>query len=229
MHRNLHVTVVLSLAPHCAQTWPTLTLRMCFYSAGLPLSAAGGSLHPHHQDSLWDQTAAQTVQRSPTLWPHPEGNACSARAQSLTSRLVGVLWLRLFVFQDYNDHIAEISAKLVAIMDGLFEKALSKVCKALRCAAWLCQCLIWPWCVFLQYEVKAPMPSACFRNVCKQIAKMHEAIFELLPEEQTQVSLRAQTLSSSVFRIFALLCTLWAIHGWALMKVFFCAGAVSED
>lgn len=38
-----------------------------------------------------------------------------------------------------------------------------------------------------QYEVKAPMPSACFRNICKQMAKMHEAIYELLPEEQTQV------------------------------------------
>lgn len=41
--------------------------------------------------------------------------------------------------------------------------------------------------LFPQYEVKAPMPSACFRNVCKQMAKMHEAISELLPEEQTQV------------------------------------------
>lgn len=40
---------------------------------------------------------------------------------------------------------------------------------------------------FPQYEVKAPMPSACFRNICKQMAKMHEAIFDLLPEEQTQV------------------------------------------
>lgn len=43
--------------------------------------------------------------------------------------------------------------------------------------------------LFPQYEVKAPMPSACFRNVCKQMAKMHEAIYELLPEEQTQVRL----------------------------------------
>nr|XP_020442950.1 vacuolar protein sorting-associated protein 54 isoform X4 [Monopterus albus] len=67
------------------------------------------------------------------------------------------------ITKDYNDHIAEISAKLVAIMDSLFEKVLSK------------------------YEVKAPMPSACFRNVCKQMAKMHEAIYELLPEEQTQL------------------------------------------
>ncbi|KAM4750604.1 vacuolar protein sorting-associated protein 54 [Anableps anableps] len=67
------------------------------------------------------------------------------------------------ITKDYNDHIAEISAKLVAIMDSLFEKFLSK------------------------YEVKAPMPSACFRNICKQMAKMHEAIFDLLPEEQTQM------------------------------------------
>uniref|UniRef100_A0ABZ3NPL2 Vacuolar protein sorting-associated protein 54 n=1 Tax=Gadus morhua TaxID=8049 RepID=A0ABZ3NPL2_GADMO len=66
------------------------------------------------------------------------------------------------ITKDYNDHIAEISAKLVAIMDSLFEKVLSK------------------------YEVKAPMPSACFRHVCKQVSKMHEAISELLPEQQTQ-------------------------------------------
>ncbi|XP_070772047.1 vacuolar protein sorting-associated protein 54 [Enoplosus armatus] len=67
------------------------------------------------------------------------------------------------ITKDYNDHIAEISAKLVAIMDSLFEKVLSK------------------------YEVKAPMPSVCFRSVCKQMAKMHEAISDLLPEEQTQM------------------------------------------
>uniref|UniRef100_A0A669PA72 Vacuolar protein sorting-associated protein 54 n=1 Tax=Phasianus colchicus TaxID=9054 RepID=A0A669PA72_PHACC len=67
------------------------------------------------------------------------------------------------ITKDYHDHIAEISAKLVAIMDSLFDKLLSK------------------------YEVKAPVPSACFRNICKQMAKMHEAIYDLLPEEQTQI------------------------------------------
>ncbi|NWI10772.1 VPS54 protein, partial [Crypturellus soui] len=67
------------------------------------------------------------------------------------------------ITKDYHDHIAEISAKLVAIMDSLFDKLLSK------------------------YEVKAPVPSACFRNICKQMAKMHEAISDLLPEEQTQM------------------------------------------
>ncbi|XP_071438151.1 vacuolar protein sorting-associated protein 54 [Pithys albifrons albifrons] len=67
------------------------------------------------------------------------------------------------ITKDYHDHIAEISSKLVAIMDSLFDKVLSK------------------------YEVKAPVPSACFRNICKQMAKMHEAIYDLLPEEQTQM------------------------------------------
>ncbi|OBS80187.1 hypothetical protein A6R68_21612, partial [Neotoma lepida] len=68
------------------------------------------------------------------------------------------------ITKDYHDHIAEISAKLVAIMDSLFDKLLSK------------------------YEVKAPVPSPCFRNICKQMTKMHEAIFDLLPEEQTQIT-----------------------------------------
>ncbi|KAK9411086.1 vacuolar protein sorting-associated protein 54 [Crotalus adamanteus] len=67
------------------------------------------------------------------------------------------------ITKDYHDHIAEISTKLVAIMDTLFDKLLSK------------------------YEVKAPVPSMCFRNICKQMAKMHEAIYDLLPEEQTQM------------------------------------------
>lgn len=67
------------------------------------------------------------------------------------------------ITKDYHDHIDEISSKLVAIMDSLFDKLLSK------------------------YEVKAPVPSPCFRNICKQMTKMHEAIFDLLPEEQTQM------------------------------------------
>lgn len=50
-----------------------------------------------------------------------------------------------------------------------------------------------------QYEVKAPMPSVCFRTACKQMMKMHEAISELLPEEQMQV--RLNTTHSSVVNI----------------------------
>lgn len=46
----------------------------------------------------------------------------------MSQTLLELVCLRVFVvLQDYNDHIAEISAKLVAIMDGLFEKFLSKV------------------------------------------------------------------------------------------------------
>jgi len=98
--------------------------------------------------------------------------------------------------QDYNDHVAEISAKLVAIMDSLFEKVLSKVRATVTLSFFkdilhTLSRLIPPLCCccFPQYEVKAPMPSACFRNVCKQMSKMHEAISELLPEEQMQVGL----------------------------------------
>uniref|UniRef100_A0A674DU56 Vacuolar protein sorting-associated protein 54 n=1 Tax=Salmo trutta TaxID=8032 RepID=A0A674DU56_SALTR len=81
----------------------------------------------------------------------------------LTPKQYSVLRHFDHITKDYSDHIAEISAKLVSIMDSMFEKVLSK------------------------YEVKAPMPSACFRNVCKQMAKMHEALYELLPEEQAQM------------------------------------------
>ncbi|XP_077993143.1 vacuolar protein sorting-associated protein 54-like [Glandiceps talaboti] len=67
------------------------------------------------------------------------------------------------ILKDYNDHVQEISSKLVAIMDSCFEKHLSK------------------------WEVKAPVPSASFRAICKQIYKLHEAIIDLLPPEQIKV------------------------------------------
>ncbi|KAJ8309174.1 hypothetical protein KUTeg_014048 [Tegillarca granosa] len=38
----------------------------------------------------------------------------------------------------------------------------------------------------LKWEVKAPVPSTCFRNVCKQISKMHEAVIDILPLDQIQ-------------------------------------------
>ena len=47
---------------------------------------------------------------------------------------------------------------------------------------------IFPCNIQLQWEVKAPMPSACFRNICKQFAKLHEAITDLLPTDQISVS-----------------------------------------
>ena len=36
------------------------------------------------------------------------------------------------------------------------------------------------------------MPSLCFRNVCKQISKLHEAISGLLPQQQVIVSILMQ-------------------------------------
>jgi len=38
-----------------------------------------------------------------------------------------------------------------------------------------------------QWEVKAPMPSSCFRAIVRQISKLHEAIYGLLPSSQVQV------------------------------------------
>lgn len=57
-----------------------------------------------------------------------------------------------------QDHISEIDNKLVSIMDSVFENNLSK------------------------WEVKAPMPSREFRMVCRQMTKLHEMIYDLLPE-----------------------------------------------
>ena len=31
------------------------------------------------------------------------------------------------------------------------------------------------------------MPSSCFRAICKQMAKLHEAIIDILPQEQVKV------------------------------------------
>ena len=44
------------------------------------------------------------------------------------------------------------------------------------------------WCCNFQWEVKAPMPSPCFRAICKQTAKLHEAIVDILPQTQVRVS-----------------------------------------
>nr|XP_054758347.1 vacuolar protein sorting-associated protein 54-like [Lytechinus pictus] len=67
------------------------------------------------------------------------------------------------ILKDYNDHVQEISSKLVAIMDDSFRSCLS------------------------QWEVKAPVPSSCFREICKRIKKLYEAIADLLPSEQVKV------------------------------------------
>lgn len=64
--------------------------------------------------------------------------------------------------KDYLDHIEEINNKLVNIAENSLESLLTK------------------------YEVKAPMPSQCFRSVCKQLAKLHEALISVLPQQQVR-------------------------------------------
>ncbi|KAI0234826.1 Vacuolar protein sorting-associated protein 54 [Lamellibrachia satsuma] len=54
----------------------------------------------------------------------------------------------------------EASARFVVIMDSMLDGSLSK------------------------WEVKAPVPSACFRSLCRQLHKLHEAIVDLLPASQ---------------------------------------------
>uniref|UniRef100_A0A8C5MF55 Vacuolar protein sorting-associated protein 54 n=1 Tax=Leptobrachium leishanense TaxID=445787 RepID=A0A8C5MF55_9ANUR len=111
------------------------------------------------------------------------------------------------ITKDYNDHISEISAKLVSIMDGLFDKLLSK------------------------YEVKAPVPSMCFRHICKQMAKMHEAIYDVLPEEQTR-TLFLRINSSSRLHLKSQLCHLnvtndgGPLHGMVAADIAFYTGNV---
>lgn len=81
--------------------------------------------------------------------------------------------------------------------------------------------------LFPQYEVKAPMPSACFRNVCKQMAKMHEAIYELLPEEQTQV--RLNTTRAAYIKYVHIYLRYASKQACSLTQMFVLTDVVSED
>ncbi|XP_052275668.1 vacuolar protein sorting-associated protein 54-like isoform X1 [Dreissena polymorpha] len=64
------------------------------------------------------------------------------------------------IVKDYKGHVEEISNKLVTIMESMVDTQISR------------------------WEVKAPMPSSCFRAICKQMAKLHEAIIDILPQDQ---------------------------------------------
>ncbi|XP_052766804.1 vacuolar protein sorting-associated protein 54-like [Mya arenaria] len=86
--------------------------------------------------------------------------------QHFESKLVNrqVSMLKHFdqISKDYTDHIDEINNKLVTIMESMVDSQLSR------------------------WEVKAPMPSSCFRAICKQMAKLHEAIVDILPQERVK-------------------------------------------
>ncbi|XP_022239536.1 vacuolar protein sorting-associated protein 54-like isoform X2 [Limulus polyphemus] len=66
------------------------------------------------------------------------------------------------ILKDYTNHTQEIVHKLITIIDHMFELQLSK------------------------WEVKAPVPSSCFRAISKQLNKLHEAVSDLLPPDQLQ-------------------------------------------
>ncbi|KAK6181724.1 hypothetical protein SNE40_009521 [Patella caerulea] len=67
------------------------------------------------------------------------------------------------VVKDYENHIEEINNKFVCIMEKELETRLHK------------------------YEVKAPMPSNCFRTICKNNTKLHEALIDILPVSQVKL------------------------------------------
>ncbi|ESO85430.1 hypothetical protein LOTGIDRAFT_229439 [Lottia gigantea] len=67
------------------------------------------------------------------------------------------------VVNDYENHIEEINNKFVSIMEKELENRLFK------------------------YEVKAPMPSNCFRTICKNNTKLHEALIDILPVSQVKL------------------------------------------
>lgn len=83
-------------------------------------------------------------------------------AERLPSRQLVLLKNCDKICKDYNDHVQEIFNKLVAIMDESLSQCLS---------TWV---------------VKAPVPSPCFREICKRNKKLHEAISVLLPAEQVK-------------------------------------------
>lgn len=67
------------------------------------------------------------------------------------------------LIKDYQDHKNELNNKLLSIVDGVFIQFLSN------------------------YEVKAPVPSQSFKNICQQICKVHELLSDVLRNESLVV------------------------------------------
>ncbi|XP_076820156.1 vacuolar protein sorting-associated protein 54-like isoform X2 [Clavelina lepadiformis] len=87
-------------------------------------------------------------------------NQISQSGEDKSSKHLGVLRHFDHVTKDYQDHVNEVETKLTVIVAGVVDKYLSK------------------------WEVKAPVPSYAFRNICKQIVKFHDTVSSLLPENQ---------------------------------------------
>jgi len=107
-------------------------------------------------------------------WDSPSeemnGVAGSESKPTSSSQLLGLTKTRRLTLtrqfnqleKDYTDHIQLIHNKLVNIVETMLERDLES------------------------WEAKAPVPSPCFRNIGKQLAKFHEAIVDLLPKSQIQ-------------------------------------------
>lgn len=73
--------------------------------------------------------------------------------------IISILFNFLFILQDYNDHKNELNQKLLSIVENVFKEHLTV------------------------YEVKAPVPSQCFRTICQQICKVHELLVDIFTIE----------------------------------------------
>lgn len=66
------------------------------------------------------------------------------------------------VERDVSHHIQQLEVKILSIMDTLLGEQLN------------------------EWDAKPPVPSKVFRNVSKQLVKLHEAVSLILPEEQVR-------------------------------------------
>lgn len=62
------------------------------------------------------------------------------------------------IISDFQEHINQLNNKLIFMVDDIFRECIST------------------------YEVKAPVPSQCFRTICSQIEKVHQILFDIMSQ-----------------------------------------------
>lgn len=67
------------------------------------------------------------------------------------------------VERDIGHHIQQLETKILSIMNMLLSEQLN------------------------EWDAKPPVPSNAFRNVSRQLVKLHEAVSPILPEEQVNI------------------------------------------
>lgn len=63
---------------------------------------------------------------------------------------------------DFQEHINELNNKLINMIDDKLSENISV------------------------YEVKAPVPSQCFRSICSQIEKVYQLLVDIFPEKSIE-------------------------------------------